>query len=58
MKDNKASSYTLLDQGKGSWPARNTGKKFQENYDAIDWGRQKKYKKAKRGPVQNVYDKE
>jgi hypothetical protein len=56
MKDNKASSYNLLDQGKGSWPARNTGPKFYENYDSIDWGRKKKLKKAKRGPVRNAYD--
>lgn len=31
----KASQYRLHDQGKGSWPARNLGPKFHENYDSI-----------------------
>jgi len=31
----KASSYQLSGNGKGSWPARNLGPKFRDNYDSI-----------------------
>lgn len=38
MKNNSA--------GKGSWPPRNVGPKFKENYDQINWSKDKNWNRC------------